>query len=745
MKRERLDLALERLTPGQWQRFEVFASEYFAAELPQLHTMASGAGDRGRDSELFRSEGRPTVMLQYSIAKEWVPKIGQTAARIRENFPQVSVLIYVTNQIIGASADGLKAAMSEKHGMFVDIRDRGWFLERRQAAPGQEAAAESLAADIVDPYLASAHVFDTKGSILTSTELRAAFTYLTLQWEDDTRDKGLTRLCFEALVRAALRETSSESRMSRDEVRSAICVMLPAHPVERLHELTDSALHKLDKKTIRHWTKLDEFCLTYDERQRLLGRLETLEHGELALDRELAAAVAAKATVLEVDLTGVEGVLSASLRRTLDKILLERGEAFAQAVATGGAGLVGFDELQETATLDLANHNEGLRVPPDIPRLIAVTIEQVLLDPGEEVTSYLHSLAATYTLFAFLKAVPDVQAAVVKMFSHGDIWLDTSVVLPLFAEQLVFSESRQFSNLLTAASEIGISLYITEGILDEIDSHIHRSILYSQTDGRVWRSRVPFLFATYALTGRASQDFSGWAELFRGSERPRDDVREWLRDNFDIRVKNLQDEAARADTALRAAVRKVWAGVHERRRMQGAAAVEPAVAALLIEHDVETFLGVVQRRANEERESPYGYSSWLLTLDHVAYGVLDRIRQQGIRVRGTISPVMTPDFLANYIAIGPRRDKVTRATETLLPLMSDLSWQDFVPKDLKAIADEHRARAGDMPEYLIRRKVRDELDRAHLRFGKMIKEGQQGATDRLQAQVRQDARPPKGR
>lgn len=44
-----------------------------------------------------------------------------------------------------------------------------------------------------------------------------------------------------------------------------------------------------------------------------------------------------------------------------------------------------------------------------------------MANPPEEVRAFLRSLADTYTLFAFMRETPDVQSAIVKIFSDGDI------------------------------------------------------------------------------------------------------------------------------------------------------------------------------------------------------------------------------------------------------------------------------------------------------------------------------------
>src|SRR5664280_1950213 len=164
----RLQLALERLQPSDWQRFERLASAFLASEFDTLRTTAAPSGDEGRDSELFAPGNEPKVLLQYSVSADWAGKIQGTVRRIQGTFPGALMLVFVSNQLIGASADPIKRRVRQAHGLAVDVRDRNWFLERVVGHPACEVAAEELAEAIVDPYLASVGVLPKAPSDLSS-------------------------------------------------------------------------------------------------------------------------------------------------------------------------------------------------------------------------------------------------------------------------------------------------------------------------------------------------------------------------------------------------------------------------------------------------------------------------------------------------------------------------------------------------------------------------------------------------
>ena len=153
MASHRYELALDLIKPEDWRRFEQFGQLVLAGDFAGYRSTAATAGDRGRDGELY-SGPDPTVMFQLSVASDWRRKIRATAQRIGDEFPDARVLVYVTNQRIGAAWDVIRREVHQERRLFLDVRDRDWILERIAAGGVAETAAEELAADIVDPHLA---------------------------------------------------------------------------------------------------------------------------------------------------------------------------------------------------------------------------------------------------------------------------------------------------------------------------------------------------------------------------------------------------------------------------------------------------------------------------------------------------------------------------------------------------------------------------------------------------------------
>jgi hypothetical protein len=738
MIRNRLELALERLQSSDWNRFERLASAFLATEFDALRTVASHAGDEGRDAELYSPTSEPAVVFQFSVAADWRAKINATVRRLKSTIPDALVLIYLTNQIVGAEADDLKKTLRTKHGLSLDIRDRHWFLERVLGSTSRQQAAEELARVIVDPYLSSVGVGPHVQAELSSSEAIAAVTFLGLQWQDDAREKGLTKLAFEALLRAALVNTDSQNRVHRSVVYQRVESLLPGHSAAQIRPLVDGALRRLTKHTVKHWQKEDEFCLAHDEVQRF----EQFRVEAALAESNLVSSVQKIVNVL-LSAKGIADThvpeLSRVARAATDAVLFERSQAFAMAVQTGAVAALADADFTDTLTAEIAKAKLPKVPKVDWLALLRLCVREVLISEDRMIQKYLRSLVDSYTLLAFLKQTPDVQGAVEKMFSHGMLWLDATVVLPLLADTLAASEGEKgrFTRMIDVARDAGLKLFVTPGVIEEVERHMNRAVTCVRMNYGQWEGSIPYLLERYIESGRSSASFPSWLENFRGDARPLQDLAEYLRDELGIVERSLEDERDKAPAELCNALQQIWYERYERRREKYGTQLDQMAIDRLVSHDVECYAGVVQLRS-KERASPYGYSAWWLTVDRHAFDLKARL-QPLMTTPPPDSPVMSADFLVDYLAFGPVRQRVTKAQESQLPLLMVLGSAVRITPDLMVEAERVRSQLKDLPERVIRRQVRDHLDRARSRIGPIAALGMDEVDDVLQRQLRAEA------
>jgi hypothetical protein len=717
------------MSSGDWLDFEHFAAEFLAPEFPSLRTTASPHGDRGRDGQMYVIDEDPNTVVQYSVSQGWAAKIRATVERLKETMPNTRTLIYATNQIIGPDADSLVSDLRRTDRISLDIRDRNWFVDRELTYPQRSVAATELAHKFVDPLLVERGVRSFVSPALGRDEARIALVHLALEGEDLQSSKGWTRSCFEALVLSALNDTSNDNRMTSAEIISRVHELLPSSDEAQISRQIESALNRLTRRSGPVKLKNGSYALSFSEGEELRNRLASFALQEEDLKKDLVATVKIAAPRLEGELDS-DGWLAVaeSLRLGLEVVLLAQGEEFATAVTTGEAHQANAREVLAQVTASVHNTAAGL-TDEEATAAIIETLER----PSPNLRNHLRRLADAYTMYAFLRQTSDVQRVVLTIFTGGDLWLDTSVILPLFAETLLEDPAeRRYTTILRAALDAGLRLYMTPGVVEEVDSHLNRCLVCARTDIRSWRSSIPFVFAAYTLSGRGRGQFATWLERFRGQRQPIEDICEYLADTYAIDLRSLEEEASSADPELRTAVQEIWYEAHERRRGEDES-LDLITMNRLVSHDVENCLGVFQLR-QASPASPMGYRYWYLTLDRVAL-TLKRALTERLGRNPPDSPALSPDFMTQYLRLAPVRTAVERQLWANLPLLTDVSRYDFVPKELIARADELRREIGDLDERIIRRRVRDTLNDMKLEEGPQALAGIRGMERGLSEQI----------
>jgi hypothetical protein len=706
MNKNLVELSFERLKHSDWELFENTASAFLATEFSTLRSMASASGDGGRDSELFCQDGNSIVAFQYSVTVDWKIKIRNTVKRLEKTFPDVKILIYVTSQKIGALADDLRKEMSS-NGIHLDVRDRGWFLDRchhdNNFAPSTE-----LINRIARPYLAGEQIIEKEAKSLDTKESKAAFLYLNLQLQDSEKGKGFTKIAFEGLVRAVLRGTHSENRMSREEVFNKIELILQKTNRENIERNTNSALAKLEKKYIRHWKQEDEFCLTHAEVQRLEEKVAKNEIVEIGVKECVERIVKSVDVDMETKLNSDDIEYLVGLVGTvLDRFAYRSGEDFVACVASGSIDNSTNYTLKNVIFESITNSRPRKEIVDKVPIVMSEVVFSLFKSGCKEVQDYLKCISNAYTLLSFLRQTPDVQKATQKLFSHGELWLDTTVVLPLLAEQ-AFDEDidKPFSNLFKALTKTGSTLRVTEGVISEILSHM--KICEACSHKSHWEGRIPYLYSSYVQSGRIGSSFSFWLESFRGKERPSDDIAQYLQEEFSIVRASLEEASRSVPDAIRWQVERMWQEAHDERRGRLDRDVDPSATLQLVKHDVENYLGVLGLRKKEETYE-FGYKYWWLTLDSLAWRIRWQVAEAFVE-NPPSSPLISLGFIMKNLYFGPARHQDEESKN--IPIWLGSEFFEDMPDDILSGAEQIREEYKGLPERVIRRKIRDGCDHA---------------------------------
>jgi hypothetical protein len=726
MPNARFEFALERVSSSDWRVFEKLASEFLVIEFPDIRTMAAPSGDGGRDAEPFVIDSEPTMVFQYSVSADWRTKISSTLTRLATTFPSARHLVYVTSQQIGADADEYRAQL-RKQSIALDVRDRSWFVERESSHTQRTYASEEFCIALADPILANRGLLQS-ASHLTSANGQVALLHLALEQHDGDSDRNITKRCFESLVLASLNQTDAENRKDASQIQTAVKELVPAGAAGQVDALVAGALKRLSSKggSIKFVRKSNDYHMSFTEVDRLKESTAKFLLEQERLDAELSTAAL---KTLTSSLSAIE--LSSTietLRRVLETVLFRSGEAFAAAIRSGDPFQLDTDVVFQELV------SQQVKLPISLDEATSIIIS-VLDRPSSEVREHLRRVADAYTLFAFLRQTPDVQKVLLQIFSEGEIWLDTSAILPLIGESLIEDpDERSYTLLLRAAIDAGLSLHVTEGVLEEVERHLNRCIAFTHSSNHTWEGRTPFIYSAYILSGRPSAQFLAWQEEIRGTSRPLEDVQLYLHDEFAINVKSLADHADSGSTPLRGAVQDLWSASHDKRRAGGVYATDPATVARLVAHDVECAVGIIQLRKNTP-PSPMGFQAWWLTLDSTARRMNEYLKDR-LGKDAPRSPVLSPDFLGQLLRLGPLRTAVEKNLKVGFPFITNISRMENIPRELIELADKVRADSADLNERLIRRRVRDALDEVRAKQGPAALGGQRQLEDDVNSRIK---------
>jgi len=407
--------------------------------------------------------------------------------------------------------------------------------------------------------------------------------------------------------------------------------------------------------------------------------------------------------------------------RIIDSYLVKSGESFASSVVSGNVCLSDTNTLKNCIFEDINNFPSTESHIEHLPDIVLNVVARILSSHNTSVITHLKKISDTYTLYSFLQETPDIQKVTKKIFSHGKIWLDTTIILPLFAETFQKDDrNKKFTTIITALVESGVELCVTDGVVREILQHINISLACSRRALQEWSGRIPFLYFHYVEQGYAPSSFSVAVEVFHGRSRPEDDIEEYLVKNYNISVESLADAVSLVDETTRFSIERLWTEAHEIRRSDIANDLaDDSITEALIKHDVESYVGIIGLRKNE-KISALGYKHWWLTIDSLAWRIRNTLKEE--LERPPSSPLMSLDFLANTLTFGPSRAAFDRKHEGMLPLFLEADASEYMPKELIEIADRVRAKNEGLPEHVIRRKVRDTCDRMKRRYGKITQD-----------------------
>ncbi|NTX51132.1 hypothetical protein [Myxococcus sp. CA039A] len=720
IKPDRLRLALQELGADAGFEFEVFANRFLASDFPDLRPVG-GIHDGGRDAFLHQSTELPDVFVQHSVTQDWIKKINSTVKTLQENGHTVRELIYCTNQEIQKRTDDLKKTLRQKK-ITLDIRDQGYFTTFCNTNTDRSAASEDLARKFVDPLLRSKGVPSSSSTELTSEEERVALVYLQLEIQTKDPSKALTKFSYDTLIIHTLRDSTPEAPIPRAKLYDSLIRLMHRADHARVRIMIDNALKRLTERgVIKHHMKDSAYTLSHTQRTEIKSRIEQMLVQKNIVEHEVSERAKELKETLELDydfdpqqiardaltvtdhLIATQGRLSALTFIGRPGVYYSRPESAAQAAKhiseKSPSVLLSLPSLGVDKFLDL--------IPP--------LVDSIIRNPTPAISHRLNEAADAYCLLFSLRETGETQNALEKLFHGVKLWIDTNILVPCLAEQLLPEEQRRMTNLLTLTARSGIELLIGDDVLNELETHLER-LRYAfprrfanpANTLSVAQSAYaqPLLVSSFLAATKPARftSFDEFIDTFMGQGNPKQDLIDFLKHELSIEYKPLDQDMT--DAASQPEVGTLFAQWSEQKKQKPW--MDDQAFARLVLHDTRSYLLVEKLRASDKSSDvKYGYLWWWLTLDGVAYRVdAERRKHRGVPI------CIGPDFFLRYLSVRPKSADEHRRIRDLLPVSVEMAALGYIPSELRAEAEKLFETTQNLPEYLRRRKLRDLANQA---------------------------------
>ncbi len=700
---------------SHWKVFEDLAIAFILAQHKYCLAEPTRApnGDGGMDAVIRHGVGNIATVFQISTQRTWKAKLSGTLATLAANGVTTRRLIYVTHlPLKEAEFSSFTQALEHEYDVMLQVHARSWFLTAFTQMPAGPVVVRPLMQAVAPNIRGGA----TSGATsLAVYERDLAAMHLVAFKHNSERNDELTRSSMDGLALYALKGTTKETSLTIDEAIQCVRGEMKA-PMPSLSEDLKAAVVRLkNSQSVRATGTPVRYYLSDEKRleqetayHALLASSDALTQDIQALVEELESAVLPKdhPRPWYSGLSQAKrSALVAFIRKAISTAFAERGEEFVKAYRDKTFELASTEGSIKTLVADILAESPVVGIPNPIVKAIASGVLWALAPrASDESRNYLFRLSSAYTLLAYMRQTADVQRAMNHVVGGSEIWLDAGVILILVSETLVGEVDRGIHRLFSRCATIGIRFHVTTGVLEEVVTHLERSQAYCNTARGYWVGGVPLMAAEYAAAGQPQGSFAAWKEEFFGPVRREDDLADYLLEAHGIRRTDLQAEVDGADQRVRVSVDAYWRENHSARRRES---IDDQLLDRLISHDVENYIGVMERR-----RSPglgVGHEHWWLTLDRFAFSPAKRLRDSladlpGLR-RYAASPAMSLDFLATFVSM---QAPETHAITALEPTHAQLAIA--IPAEFEMVIDGFRDQLAQMGQRIRHRFLRDTID-----------------------------------
>ena len=664
--------------------FEEFANDFIAAIEDSKFVPVGGTSDGGADGVHERGlydTGKKDVFYQISIEKNHRSKVKKTIDRLIEFGRTPKRLIYITSQTIG-TYDREEEFLTDKHGVFVRIRDGKWILSNLNHSEATKKAYYTHLSRFTD-FLKD---LDKENSIKPSSNIAHPSVYVFLQQQVENRenDKHLIKTVADSLILWALNGTDPDKDifMTNVEIMELINSNIPwAKNIvggilsNRLKELVSKG--GVGGKKINYHKKGNKYCLPYATREIIATENSDDESVRIDVINEICSLdilsdiepdkkiEIAKITIRTAQLFFEKEGLKCSAFLNEDK---EKKDNLIENTVYDRVS----DALNELVTSD----DERERFNPLVCRIVSNMFYQSTKSQRILLTKF----SRTYVLLFTLQAEPRVVEYFQKATANFRLLVGTDLIIRAISERFLSKENQMTRNLFDIAKSSGICLYLTEPALDGIIKHLivtdneYKNNIQpreSYLTADLIRESSQILIRTYyhaknyGYTKSWSDFYSEFITYSQLHYAPgREELKVYITQQFGMEY--ISSEDLYSQTSIED-VSSLSAEIIELKK--GNKSLADAVSLT-----INSVYG--QRRVNKEFSTfpEYGYQTWWLTQEtRVQKFTSNIVKKNGAKF------IMRPEFLLNFFSLSPSVSDIRESYKTIFPSVMGIQMGNRLP------------------------------------------------------------------
>lgn len=659
------DLAQIALDRVEGFAFERFAQDFLAALEGRDFVPVGGVKDGGADGLYDSGNGRS--YYQFTRQENHRDKIRKTSKRLVEFGRTAKTLYYLTSRLV-PHIDKEEDLLSEELDINIKIRDRKYIISHINDSTGTISAYNNH----LSTYTQFLERLNRTDRLYPSSHVTDPTAYVFLQHEVTNRlgNRKLIHSLTDSMILWALSETDPDKGifLTEDEIHSQIYEKFPwskkilkGHIRQRLEKMRT---RDESGREVRWYRKEKKYCLPYETRCIIKEENQIDE----ILQSRFSDEIKLMASEIFDDDDGTYELIANICLRVVHSVFEKQGLLFADFISSEEKDIA-LPVVADCIDNALEELNVRAEDKENFREYIENIIRKVFYHSSPAQREYLTTLSRTYVLLFTLQAEPKIIEYFNSMSASFRLYLGSDIIVKALSERYLDAEDQVARNMLRMSAQSGISLYLSECVLDEVYTHIrgtyyefinHFSEMEPYITREIARNSNKILIRSYFYAkdeGKISswKSYLGQFLTYMNIEKPegREELRKYLLSEYNLTFIDNDDlESVTKEKDVRSLADNLLESDDKKNE-------ELAYNAALLVYGI---YGQRSKHKEMRKTSEFGLKTWWMTNQtRVLKHTVDIVRKYKSLY------IMRPEYILNFIAMSPSCNNVRDSFKNVFP------------------------------------------------------------------------------